>query len=263
MKRRQFLAASCLAATASLNSISAAENSSDNQKREYYELRLYHVMPNQKKRLSNFFQNVAIPALNRIGIGPVGVFIVLYGPDSSAIHVLLPYDCLESFATASSRLAADVEYQKAGASYINATMSDPPYIRIESSLMVAFEGMPKLEVPKSRGKRKKGIYELRTYESHSEKAGKKKIEMFNKEEEISIFRKTGLQPVFFGETLIGRKLPNMTYMLTFENMQERNKSWDRFGNSDEWKALSVNPAYKDTVSSITDIILRPVPYSQI
>jgi hypothetical protein len=31
----------------------------------------------------------------------------------------------------------------------------------------------------------------------------------------------------------------------------------------EWKKLSGDPQYKDTVSNITDIILKPTPYSQI
>jgi len=38
---------------------------------------------------------------------------------------------------------------------------------------------------------------------------------------IAIFRRAGLQPVFFGETLIGAKMPNLTYMLVFENMAAR------------------------------------------
>ena len=59
---------------------------------------------------------------------------------------------------------------------------------------------------------KSRILELRIYESHSTKAGQKKIEMFNEGGEIAIFRKTGLRPVFFGETLIGPLMPNLTYM---------------------------------------------------
>ena len=43
------------------------------------------------------------------------------------------------------------------------------------------------------------------------KSAKKKIEMFNEVGEIAIFKKTGLQPVFFGETIIGPKLPNHFY----------------------------------------------------
>jgi hypothetical protein len=125
--------------------------------------------------------------------------------------------------------------------------------------MVAFKDIPKLEVPKKKSR----IFELRTYESHSIKANKKKIEMFNEGGEIAIFRKTGLQPVFFGETLIGPKMPNLTYMLVFDDLADRDKKWGVFRVDPDWKELRSNPAYRDTVSNITDIILRPAPYSQI
>ena len=37
--------------------------------------------------------------------------------------------------------------------------------------------------------------------------------MFNSAE-IAIFRRTGLRPVFFGETMVGAGMPSLTYMLT-------------------------------------------------
>jgi len=52
-------------------------------------------------------------------------------------------------------------------------------------------------------------------------------------------------------------------MLAFQNMADRDKKWDIFRIDPAWKTLSANTAYKDTVSNITDIILRPAPYSQI
>ncbi|HID23803.1 MAG TPA: NIPSNAP family protein, partial [Planctomycetaceae bacterium] len=107
------------------------------------------------------------------------------------------------------------------------------------------------------------IFELRTYESHSVKAGKKKVEMFNQGGEIAIFQKTGLQPVFFAETIIGPQMPNLTYMLAFDDMAARDAAWNRFIRDPDWEKLKADPQYKDTVSNITDVILRPAPYSQV
>ena len=107
------------------------------------------------------------------------------------------------------------------------------------------------------------IYELRIYESHNYKAAQKKIEMFNEGGEIEIFKKTGLNPVFFGETLVGPLMPNLTYMLVFDDMADRDKNWKVFADSPEWKELSSDPQYKDTVSNISDIILSPASCSQI
>lgn len=72
-----------------------------------------------------------------------------------------------------------------------------------------------------------------------------------------------MQPVFFGEALIGTRLPNLTYMLGFEDMPASKKAWGRFLGEPAWKKLSKDPAYKDTVSRITNMFLRPTAYSQI
>jgi hypothetical protein len=267
MKRREFVKSSItvagLVGSAPLSGL--AGEPQDTPKPEYYELRLYHLRRGpQPKRMHDFFREVALPAMTRNGLGPVGVFDVLAGPDSPTIYMLIPHRSIESFSTASARVNADAEYQKAGASFLGAPAADPAYLRIESSFMVAFDSMPKLEVPAAAAGNKPRIFELRTYESHSKKANKKKIEMFNRGE-IAIFRKTGLQPVFFGETLLGTRLPNLTYMVAFENLAAREKNWAAFGADPEWRKLSSMPEYADSeiVSSISSLFLRPAPYSQI
>jgi hypothetical protein len=268
MKRREFLKSS-LAATSVAGLASTLETSAAEQgerfAREYYELRLYHLRRGPKQKLfDDFYREAAIPAMNRAGIGPIGVFNVAYGPDSPTMHVLIPHKTIESFSSALDRVRSDAEYQKSGLEFINAPAADPSYVRVESSLLVAFEGSPKIEVPAAAAGNKPRIFELRTYESHSKKANKKKIEMFNNGE-IAIFRRTGLQPVFFGETLIGSKMPNLAYMLVFENMAAREKNWAAFASDPEWKKLSGKPGYTDAeiVTNISNVLLRPTAYSQI
>jgi hypothetical protein len=106
------------------------------------------------------------------------------------------------------------------------------------------------------------MFELRTYESHSDRAALNKLAMFNAGE-VPIFRRTGLTPVFFGETVVGEKMPSLTYMLTFADMPARDAAWAAFSKDPDWKTLSADPQYKENVSAISDIILRPTPYSQI
>lgn len=259
MNRREFLTAAGSAGIVGASSL-AGTGQIDDGEREYLEFRQYTLHVGSKKnRVGNFLRRAGIPAMNRVGIGPVGVFSAMYGPNAPTLYVLLVHKSLESVVKSASLLMADDEYRKAGAEFVDAPLSEPAYVRVESSLMVAFKEMPKLEVPEKKPR----IFELRTYESHSIKAGKKKIEMFNEGGEIAIFRKTGLQPVFFGETLIGPKMPNLTYMLAFDDLTDRDAKWKVFGGDPGWKKLRSDAAYKDTVSNITDIILRPAPYSQI
>lgn len=264
MKRRQFLQSALAVGSLTGLHLRAGEPPAP-PAREYYELRRYHLRrgPNQK-RFEDYAREAAIPALNRLGIGPVGVFHVMVGADSPSVYVLIPYRSLEDFATLGARLAADAEYQRAGAEFINCPASDPVYVRIESSLMVAFEGMPRLEVPALAREKRPRLFELRTYESHSKKAHRKKVEMFNLGE-IAIFRRTGLTPVFFGETLVGERLPNLTYLLVFESLAARDQSWATFAADPEWKKLSTTPGYTDPeiVSNISNCLLRPAACSQI
>jgi hypothetical protein len=268
MKRRHFLKTAAAAAGAgamtTLLKVSAAETS-EGTPREFYELRRYHLRRGPKQKLfDDFWQKAAVPAMNRAGVSPVGAFSVMYGPDSPSIYLLLPHKSIESFATASDRVLADPEYQAAGAEFIKAPANDPAYVRVESCLLKAFSGMPKLEMPAGAYASPSRVFELRIYESHSKKANKKKIEMFN-EGEIAIFRRAGLQPIFFGETLIGTRLPNLTYLLVYEDMAAHDKHWGAFGSDPEWKKLSSTPGYTDPeiVSNISNVFLRPAAYSQI
>jgi hypothetical protein len=256
MKRRDFLAAASIAPIAGVSSLATAGAS--DAKQQYFEFRQYHLNVGSKKDMvGDFLREVGIPAMNRIGIGPVGVFNAVYGPNSPTLYVLMVHKSLDTVVNSASMLMADDEYRNTD--FIKTSLSEPGYVRMESSLMLAFKGLPELIVPEKKSR----IFELRTYESHSINASKKKIEMFNEGGEIKFFLKTGLQPVFFGETLIGPKMPNLTYMLVFDDLADRDAKWKMFGGYPEWKKLRSDPQYKDTVSNITDIILRPTLYSQI
>src|SRR3989475_10778467 len=255
MKRRDFLAssfaASALAGPSGASTSGRSGIDSDRPAQEYYELVLIRLRRGpQVKLVEDFFRDAAVPALDRAGIRPVGVFNTMVGPDSPTLYVLLPHPSLESLATTAARLADDREYLKAGAPFSDVPAASPAYVRVENSLMVAFESIPRLEVPPAAAAHEPRIFELRIYESHSRKANKKKIEMFN-QGEIAIFRRTGLRPVFFGETMIGSKLPSLTYMLVFDDMQAREKNWAAFRDDPEWKKMSTSPEFADIVSNIT------------
>ena len=200
--------------------------------------------------------------MNRAGVGRVGAFNVVYGENAPSLLLVLTHQTLDSVVSLRDRLASDTVYARAGAAILDAPMSDPPFVRVESSLLRAFDAMPTLEPSAGAATARSRIFELRTYESHSDRAALNKLKMFNAGE-VPIFRRAGLTPVFFGETLIGANMPNLTYMLTFSDMSARDAAWAAFGRDSEWKTLSADPQYRDNVSAISDIILQPTPYSQI
>lgn len=262
MKRRTFLKSSVqgLIGSAALTEISFAAPLSS-QAREFYELRTYTLKNAKKPLLDAYLGNAFIPALRRAGIGPVGVFSEAAGPDKVTVYVLIVFKSADESATLPARLAMDAEYRQAAAEYLAAPASDPVYERIESSLLGAIDGFPKLAKPDTGKPR---LLNLRIYESHNERAAAKKVEMFNGHE-LAIFQRVGLTPVFFAETLIGPRRPNLTYMLVFPDDAARTAAWGKFGGDEAWKKLKAIPEYadKEIVSRITNKVLSPEPYSEI
>lgn len=261
MKRREFLTATGAAGLWPMASAMTAGGETASGERDYYQLQVYHLdSDDQRQGFDAFARQAAIPALNRLGIAPVGVFYPQ--TDLSPVYVLLRHPSLESVATLVQHLAADQQFLQEGAAFLNAPADKPAFRRLESSLLVAFRGMPKLETPvKAPGR----ICQLRIYESPSVKTGQKKIEVFNEAGEIAIFRRVGLNPVFFGETLVGSKMPNLTYMLIFESEDALKAGWKKFGGDPDWQRLRGMDEYADRniLSNITNLLLKPAAYSQI
>lgn len=268
MNRRKFLAASAGAAaiTAAAKAANISQEPSSNAAgREYYELRRYHVHSGwQQKTTDAFLRDALVPAANRLGISTVGVFNVEIGATAPCIHVLLPAASVESLATLEQKLGQDAEYMKAGAPFLAATADQPAIERIDSWLMVAFEGHPKLTLPAASKERKERIFELRTYESPSDQDHRRKVEMFNSGE-FGVFQQAGFWQMFYGDVLVGERLPCLTYMIGFNNLADRAAAWSAFSASPDWKKLNTSPrfAFESIVSNITNTILRPTAYSQI
>jgi len=229
---------------------------------QWYELRTYQFANDGQRQLtSDYLEQAYLPALNRAGIHQVGVFVETQPQAVARLFLLIPFDSIEAFTAISNRLAHDPTYAKTGEAYLAAPAASPAYQRIESSLLKAFAHMPQMEVPEKKDR----IFELRCYESPTESAGQKKIEMFNDAGEIDIFKKVGARPVFFGETIIGERRPNLTYMLCFDDMAGHDTHWKAFGTDPDWKKVSSMPEYSDArlISKITRTFLSPTAWSQV
>ncbi|MBK0379384.1 NIPSNAP family protein [Mucilaginibacter segetis] len=262
MKRRSFVKGSLLTGAAGITFPGVTKSLENEKDVDYYELRLYTLKNEQQQAIiEEYFKDAAIPALNRMGCKSVGVFTELKPKEQTRIYVLIPYKSLRDFDTIQNKLITDRTYQQKGSAYLNAPASQPAYERIESWLLKAFAHMPKIQIPE----KKERIFELRRYEHASENAGKKKLEMFNDAGEIDIFKRLGFNPVFFGETIIGEYRPNLTYMITFDDMTSHDSHWKAFGSDPQWKKISSIPEYADAklVSKITSVFLKPADCSQI
>ena len=259
MERRDFVTSAIAMAGAAL---SGREGRAMAQTpREFYQLRKYSLRTGTQLALTqSYFEHALIPALNRMSITPVGAFKLDIGPETPTYYLLIPSTSAELLVTLDTRLAGDTEFLKTSTAFWGAPASAPAFARVESSLMSAFAGWPKLVAPKG-GKR---IFQLRTYESAGYEGHFRKVQMFN-EAEIGIFTRTGLTPVFFGDTLIGSRMPSLTYMLTFVDVADLVAKWKVFGSDPAWKELSHQPHNTDAeiVSNISNLYLSPLDCSQI
>jgi hypothetical protein len=240
--------------------------SMNNGNQEFYQLKVYNFSDkSQEKRLDKFLEDAYLPAVHRAGISTVGVFKPVAGQDDHGkkIYVLIPFRSLDQFVQLESLLEKDQQYKTAGKDYIEANFDDPPYDRIESTLMRAFRDMPILHVPGHTTPPGERIYELRSYEAATEDLYKRKVHMFNQGGEIDIFDKLNFNAVFYGEVLSGSEMPNLIYMTTFPDRATRDKYWGIFGADPDWEELKVVEYYQNTVSKNNTYFLYPTDYSDI
>lgn len=232
--------------------------------REYYQLTVYRFSnDSQEKMLDNYLQNALLPTLHRMNISSVGVFKAIANDTSAAksLYVFYKIKSPDAVTKLAEKINADKGYQATGAEYIDAVYTAPPYDRMETILLHAFPLAPVMQLPVLKSIKKDRVYELRSYESHTEKIFKNKVHMFNEGDEIGLFKRLNFNAVFYSEVIAGSKMPNLMYMTCFENKADRDEHWKNFGADAQWKKLSALPEYQKNVSKIEVTFLRPVEYS--
>jgi hypothetical protein len=225
-------------------------------------IKMRNGMVNQRQLMTEYLGKAYLPALKRAGVKVVGVFSSTIAPEAPFFMALASHASFAEMEAREARLGADAELRKATAELLKQTPT--PYVRMERSLLRGFSTVPDIEVPPLEGRKSNRIFEVRIYESNNQETLRRKVGMFDNGE-IAIFRKTGLQPVFFGETIFGRNMPNLTYMLAFDDLAAREKNWRAFVSHPEWVKLRATPGLSDAeiVSNISNMILSPLPFSDI
>jgi hypothetical protein len=278
LPRRQFLQSGLAASAAAALSAPAlkAAAAPAATAREYYELRSYRLKPGASTApLDGYLEKALIPALNKRGIMNVGVFTELtvtraQGTPPTAVPkvdspvwVLMAHPTFESFQQVSLDINNDPAVLEAGAAYLNVDRANAAFDRIDSSLLISFTSAPKMMIPPHcRDKTPGRFFEMRTYDSFSELKALKKVQMFNAGE-VPIMQEVGLAPVFFGQTIAGRDLPNLTYITSSPEMATHFQHWTGFNNHPNWAKLRDDPQYANTVSKNTSRFLTATSSSQL
>ncbi|MCE6990674.1 NIPSNAP family protein [Dyadobacter sp. CY323] len=233
-------------------------------KREFYQIKLYHLKnKDQENRVDAYLKDAYIPALHKAGIKNIGVFKPV-ATDTSAgklIYVLIPIKSLDQLVSIPQTLNKDAAYLAAGKDYIDAEYKNAPYARIQSTVLRAFENSPMLKTPTFSTPKSERIYELRSYEGHTEKIHVNKVKQFNAGNEIGIFDRLGFNAVFYGEVISGATMPNLMYLTTFSDKASRDAHWKSFSDDAEWGKVKSMPEYQNNVSKNITLFLYPTDYS--
>ncbi len=239
----------------------AAQPGAAEGKPEFYQLRRYHLQSGPQTHLAEqYFADALIPALKRLGLGPVGAFRLTIGPETPSYYLLVPGASAEALVNVDLALGRDDAFLKAAQPFWSAPATAPAFERVESSLLRAFPSWPKL-TPPAKSKR---ILQLRIYEAPSDRDHVLKVGMFG-DGEIDIFLRAGFHPVFFGDQVVGPKMPRLIYMMSFKDMAELETKWHAFSSDPGWVKMKTSAKYgfEDIVSNIANLILEPLAMSEV
>jgi hypothetical protein len=224
--------------------------------KEIYEWRIY-TLTSGGAELDSFYKDTLIPAYNRKGI-KVGAFGLYEEKDVAQRFYLFIYPGIATFHKVKKEIWDDLVFRKAAQPFYDKTAAAPVYKKFESYLCEAFDGIPRLKTP-DKGRT---LFHLRHYRSPNEEANQRKVKMFN-EAEMAIFDKVGVNPVCYGDVLIGPHMPSLMYLTWYKDKASHDASWAAFGSHPDWNAIKSLPEYAHTATDNTNRLLLPLDYSQI
>lgn len=258
MKKIIFLS---ILALASLKTWSSPVNKTE---REFYLIQIYHCNSiSQINGVDAYLKNTYLPYLHKMGIEKIGVFAPIDNDTASdkRIYVWLPMPNLNTL----DLLDQDVE--KLDPMTKNALVDlenqdgSLPYTRVERIITKSFIDQPKYEKTSSLIKSTGRIYEYRSYESPTENMHLRKVHMFNQGGEVVLFKRLNFNAIFYSKAIAGARMPNLIYMTSFNNMEDRNEHWKAFGASPEWQSISNMPKYMNSVNRNETILMYARDYA--
>jgi hypothetical protein len=268
MDRRSFIVKNITAAalgSAALQSASPALGTqSPNPKSAgggYYQIATLRLQfGEQMGRVLGWFEKRVFPFFEKHKFGPIGMFTVGVGPAIPSVVAILNHPSLGAMEAAFASLEADPDWP---AARDELEAGSPAFYREDSVLLRAtpFSAPLKASAP---GDPAHKLYELRIYESPSTRQLGYLHDRFAGGE-IDIFHKSGIHPILYGDTIIGPNMPNMTYLIPFEDEGSREKAWKAFGSNPDWQRIRDESIKKggEIVRNITNMFLSPTSFSML
>jgi hypothetical protein len=188
----------------------------------------YYRQGDQATRLHQFL-SAQMPLFTK-HLGACGVFTAVMAPHAQTTLVLSAFAGFEDMTAAATKIEADGGYQKAHEELERG--SEPPFDSMQRVLLAATDFSPEMVPPAEKPKSPR-YFEMRIYHSPTQRQLRMLHERFAGSE-IPIFHRSGVNPILYADTIVGPDLANLTYLIPFASLADREKAWAAFGADPEW-----------------------------
>ena len=258
MNRRSF--AQSVGAGAVFSALANAQGGAPSRKTGIYRLDYLYFRQGEQSNRINQFLSSQLTLLTR-DTRAYGVFSAVIAPHVPTTLILRGYGSFEEMQAANDRLGRDAGFRAAHEKM--EAGPEPPFDRGDSVLLrptdFASDIVPLKEKPKTPR-----VFEMRIYHSPTERQLRLLHERFAGPE-IGIFHRSGIHPILYSDTLIGPNMPNLTYLIPFASLADREKAWDAFSADPEWvKVRAESVAKGGQINAESQYTFwRPLPFSPI
>lgn len=213
-----------------------------------YELRLYDATPGNLPGVNDRFGNHVVGFFAKYGIGILGFWTEEIGT-SNRLTFILSYENMGDREEKWRKFSNDPDWHKIQA---ETEVNGPLSSLVVNSFMQLTDYSPEPKISSN-------IQELRVYDTVPGKLGALH-DRFAKHT-TGFFKKYGMDVIGYWTDVIGTS-NRLTYMLGYENLAEREKSWMAFAADSDWHKV-VAESHKDgvLVRQSRNTILRPTSYS--
>lgn len=215
----------------------------------------------QPARVHDYLKNGVLPVLKRAGAGPSLVLEALVAPHMPQVAIITGFSSWEDLYKARASASADPEWVKQNSAWEAGDES-----AVESASVVLLEAAPYSPplVADAEPRKTPRVFELRVYHSPTGRQLRALHGRFSGAE-IGIFHRSGIHPVLYSSTVVGPAMPNLTYVIPFDNLDAREKAWARFAADPEWIKVRKESIDKyGQISSVMQISLwKATPYSPV
>ena len=232
--------------------------------RDYYLIQVYHC--STSKQIANidaFLKNTFLPYIHENGIQKVGVFAPLDNDTArdKRLYVWVPFKNIQKLDELDQKIEALDPMGNAAIIHLESADSSLPYTRIEKIITRAFKFQPQYVTTSTLTKSSSRVYEYRSYESPTEDMHLRKVHMFNEGGEVTLFERLHFNAIFYSKVIAGSNMPNLIYMTSFNNMEDRNAHWKSFEEAPLWKKISVAPEYLNSVNRNETVLMSARDYA--